>query len=183
MSRRRSECAAGGTVKTLVVYYSNSGTTMSVAKNMAEKLEADLDAIEETKPRPPLLDEGNKSHAGGRTIARAVFAAILGLGSAIEPAGKDPAGYDLVVVGTPVWGGALTPAVRSYLKHHRKSLRRVAFFCTAGDPQKQRVFKQMRGLAGREPVATLGVKADDVRADACSSVVAAFVTGLKAAGQ
>lgn len=169
-------------MKALVVCYSNSGTTMVVAEYIAGQLGADLDAIAESTPRPPLLDEDMKSQAGGGAFAKCALAAVLGLGSSIEATTKDPAGYDLVVVGSPVWCGALTPPVRSYLKRHRKSIKRVAFFCTAGDPQKHRVFKQMRGLAGQDPVATLAVKAEDVRTDACSAAVADFVAALKAAG-
>jgi flavodoxin len=170
-------------LKALVVCYSNSGTTMVVAEYIAGQLGADLDAIAESNPRPPLLDEDMKSQAGGGAFAKCALAAVLGLGSSIEATTKDPAEYDLVVVGTPVWCGTLTPPVRSYLKRHRKSIRKVAFFCTAGDPLKQRVFNQMRSIAGQDAVATLAVKAENVRTDACSTIVADFVAKLKAAGR
>jgi len=167
-------------VKTLVVWYSNSGTTALLAERIARELGADLEAIEETKPRPKLLIDGQTSPEGGRAMPAASFAAMLGLGSPICDCRMDPSQYDLVVVGTPVWVRALTPPVRSYLKRHGKSLSRVAFFCTGGEPDKARVFGQMRRLARKDPVATLAVKSDDARSDACGDAVAQFVAQLKA---
>lgn len=103
-------------MKTLVVWYSNSGTTTLLAERIARELGAELEAIEETKPRPKLLVDGQATPEGGRAMPGASFAAMLGLGSAIRECRTDPSQYDLVVVGTPVWVRALTPAVRSYLK-------------------------------------------------------------------
>jgi len=165
-------------VKALVVSYSNSGTTSLVAAQIARQLGADVEAILETKPRPALLVDGKKSEAGGGAIVKAVFASIFGLGSAIVDSANDPSRHDLVVVGTPVWAGGMTPAVRSYLKRHRKSLPRVAFFCSAGDPSKLRAFNQMQRVAGKAPVATLALKSDDARSDACRKTVADFVSQL-----
>ena len=170
--------AAGGCVKALVVYYSNSGTTSLVAERIARRLGADVEAIREAKPRPVLLVDGTKPAAGGGAMAKAVLAAMLGLDSSIQEGTCDPAMYDLVVVGTPVWGGSLTPAVRSYLRRHRKGIRNVAFFCSAGDTSKLRAFNQMQKVAGREPMATLAVKSEDARADACDSSVAEFVARI-----
>jgi hypothetical protein len=177
----REKLSGGDLVKTLVVYYSNSGTTKCVAGRIAEQLGAETDEVEEARPRPPLLIDGKKPAAGG-ALARAALAAVFGMGSSIVETRRNPAEYDLVVVGTPVWGGSLTPAVRSYLKRHRNSIGRVAFFCTAGEPAKHRAFGQMRKTVGREPVATVAVKSDDARGDACSGAIAAFVSRLKTSG-
>jgi hypothetical protein len=39
-------------------------------------------------------------------------------------------------------------------------LRRVAFFLTDGDSEHETVFQEMAALAGREPVASLGLPRD-----------------------
>ncbi len=167
-------------MKTLVVWYSNSGATTCVAEQIAEQLGAETEVVEESRTRPVLLVDGEKPAAGGAMV-KAAMAAVLGMSSAIVESRKDPAEYDLVVVGTPVWAGSLTPGMRSYLKRHRKALSKVAFFCTAGDPSKLRVFKQMRRLARRDPVATLAVKSDEARGDACAGELCRFVEQLKSA--
>jgi menaquinone-dependent protoporphyrinogen IX oxidase len=41
---------------------------------------------------------------------------------------KDSASYDLVVVGTPIWAGAVAPAIRTYLSQNKERLKRVASF-------------------------------------------------------
>ncbi len=166
-------------MKALVVCYSNSGTTRVVAERIAAHLGADIESIEEKKQRPQLLLDGEKPQAGGGALARAAMAAVFGLGSDIREPQHNPAGYDIVIVGSPVWGGSLTPAVRSYLKRNRKTFNRVAFFCTAGDPAKLRALNQMRKLARKDPVATVVVKAEEARTDACSSELSTFAARIK----
>ena len=170
-------------MKTLVAWYSNSGTTTVVAERIAALLGAELDSIEESNPRPRMVIDGGKAEASAGAMTKAGMAAVFGISSSIVEARKDPSEYDLVVVGTPVWCGSLTPPVRAYLSKYRKALPQVAFFCTAGDPAKFRAFEQMRKIAGKAPAATLAVKAEDVRADACTTIVADFVAKLKAAGR
>jgi len=166
-------------VKTLVAWYSNSGTTTVVAERIAALLGAELDSIEESNARPRMVVTGDKSEASSGAMTKAGMAAVFGIGSSIVETRKAPSDYDLVVVGTPVWCGSLTPPVRTYLSRHRKTLPRVAFFCTAGDPAKFRAFEQMRKIAGKEPVATLAVKSDDARTDACAGAISAFVSQLE----
>ena len=167
-------------MKTLVVCYSNSGTTALVAERIAGLLGAGLDAIEEITPRPRLQVDGEAGKSAGGAMARAALAAWLRLGASICETQRDPAQYDLVVVGSPAWAGSVTPAVRSYLKRHRRTLPRVALFCTAGDPTKRRALDQMRKLAGREPVATLAVKMEDAHSGACAEAIAGFVAQIEA---
>ena len=167
-------------VKCLVAYFSNSGRTRSVAEMIARELSADIEEILERKPRPPLLDEEGKP-TGGSSMPRAAGPAMLGFGSAIRQSSANPSDYDLVLIGTPVWVNSLVPAVRSYIKRHRKQLKAVAFFCTAEDAEKVRVFSQMEKLTKCEPVATLAVPADDVKADAYGEAVRSFAERVRGA--
>jgi len=164
-------------VKTLVVYYSNSGNTRTVAQKVAGVLGADLEEIVERKHRAPLLDEQGKA-VGGMGMPKAALSALLGVGSGIESAKNDPADYDLVVVGTPVWVGSLVPPVRSYLRRNRKRIKSVALFCTCGQTEKLKAISQMTGLARQEPKATMAVLADDVRAGSLDEAVKVFTSAL-----
>ena len=166
-------------MKCLVVYFSNSGRTRSVAESLARELSADIEEILERKPRPPLLDEEGKP-TGGSSMPHAAGPAMLGIGSAINQSSANPSDYDVVVIGTPVWVGSLVPAVRSYIKRHRKQLKTVAFFCTAGNAEKLRVFSQMEKLVKHEPVATLAVQSDDVKANTCGEALRSFVERVRA---
>ena len=138
--------------KILIVYHSRTGNTRRVAQALARQLDADLDEIKIVQP----LD-------GIAGYAMCAIEAIAGLAPALRPMLRNPAGYDLVVVGTPVWFWSLSSPVRSWLEKHPLK-RRVAFFCTMGGSGAGRVFATMAGLAGHEPVATLALPEQDLDA-------------------
>ncbi|ASJ14485.1 flavodoxin family protein [Thermococcus radiotolerans] len=126
-------------MKTLVVFYSRSETTKRVAQEVARAFNADIDEVIDKKPRKGIL---------GFLIAG--YDATRGKTTEIEFE-KDPSSYDLVVIGTPVWNGRVTPAIRTYLLQNREKIRNAAFFCTcAGRPGK--CLEQMEGILGKRPV-------------------------------
>jgi flavodoxin len=132
---------------TLVVYYSRTGTTEAAARRVADALGADLETIS-----PAARYEGV---AG---FLRCVFQAT---GRECPPIGatRDPSGYRLVVVGSPVWAGCLASPVRSYLTAHRERLPEVAAFCTSGSGVADGVFAQVEQIAGRPLRGALSLKA------------------------
>ncbi|MGE5338535.1 MAG: flavodoxin family protein, partial [Gemmatimonadota bacterium] len=131
---------------TLIVYHSRSGYTRRIAQALARRLDADLDEIRIVQPmRGPI------------GYALCALEAIASLTPALRPTRKNPAAYDLVVIGTPVWFWSLSSPVRSWLAQHGPLPRRVAFFCTMGGAGAPRVFATIAQLAGREPVATLAL--------------------------
>jgi hypothetical protein len=73
----------------------------------------------------------------------------------LKPAKKDPSGYDLVVVGTPVWAWNVSTPVRTYLTENKAKLKKVAFFCTQGGSGSERTFNEMQQICGKAPKATL----------------------------
>ncbi len=164
-------------MKYLVAYYSNTGTTRAAAESIARMLDADLEVIEEKKPRPVLTLGPGK--AGSGAVARAGIAAMLGLGTLLAPSRFKVDEYDVVVVGTPVWVGSVTPPVRSYLRRQRMHFRSVAFFCTAGDPTTMRAFRQMEELVHRQPVARIALKAEDVRTGAHEDMLGGFIEAIQ----
>ncbi|AEK72733.1 Flavodoxin, FldA [Thermococcus sp. 4557] len=126
-------------MKTLVVFYSRSETTKRVAQEVARAFNADIDEVIDKKPRKGIL---------GFLIAG--YDATRGKTTEIEFE-KDPSSYDLVVIGTPVWNGRVTPAIRTYLLQNREKIRNAAFFCTcAGRPGK--CLEQMEEILGKRPV-------------------------------
>ena len=94
-------------MKTLVVYYSLTGNTRKIALKIAKNLGADLDEIIDKK------NYGDK--AMGKKDLEIDFK-------------KDPSKYDLVVIGSPVWGFGHCPFARLYMK--KNNFKQVAFFCT-----------------------------------------------------
>ena len=133
-------------MKTLVVYFSRSGHTRQVANEIATRCGADLEAIVE----PP-------GRAGPMSYWRALWQAIMRAKPPIGPAAKDPAAYDLVIIGTPIWAFRLAPPVRSYASQYARQFKQVAFFCTEGGSGDQHAFDELSRVCGKTPVATFVV--------------------------
>jgi len=131
--------------RTLIVYHSRTGHTKRVGQALARRLDADLDEIRIVQP----LD-------GIAGYAMCAIEAVAGLAPALRPMHRNPAAYELVLIGTPVWFWSLSSPVRSWLEAHPLK-HRVAFFCTMGGSGAGRVFATMAELAGGEPVATLAL--------------------------
>ena len=154
--------------KTLVVYYSRSGTTRTVAQRIAAELGCDIEEIIDTKDR-----SGARGWIGAARDARAKNLAV------IQEVKKDPSSYDLVVIGTPVWVWTMSAAVRTYLTQSKDRLPAVAFFLTTGGTGIRRTFRQMGELCGKVPVARLGLKARHVRKKDPTKKIKAFVAKLR----
>lgn len=154
--------------KTLVVYHSRTGYTRRAAKALADKLDADL---EEVKIVQPL--------SGPLGYAMCAIEAVTGLAPALRPSRMDPAAYDLVVVGTPVWFWSLSSPMRSWLEKNPLKDGRFAFFCTMGSSGATCVFATMKQLAGGEPIATLALTDSDSDA-AMQAKLESFVRALQA---
>ena len=132
--------------KTLIAYHSRSAYTRRVAEALAKRLGAELDEISVVRERP-----------GPLGYVRCALEALGEVAPSIRMPERDPAEYDLVVIGTPVWFWSLSSPVRSYVLEERRKFKRVAFFCTMGSSGAERVFADLAGLCGKTPVATLAV--------------------------
>ncbi|MEM2901380.1 MAG: flavodoxin [Candidatus Bathyarchaeia archaeon] len=137
--------------KTLVVFYSKTGNTRLVAKAIARSLNADIEEIKDKKSRDGILG-----------FLRSGYEAIFEKLSYIAPINENPAEYDLVIIGSPVWASRLSSPVRTYMSLHGNKIKKAAFFATCG-MRSGKIFKQMRELIGsNSPIATLEVRKGEV---------------------
>ena len=119
-----------------------------------------------------------KDRCGSRGCLVAGKDAALKRLTEIKPTEKDPAAYELVVIGTPVWAFTMAPAARTYISEHRAAFQKVAFFCTMGGSGDERTFKAMAELAGAKPVAVLALREKDVKAGRCGEALKEFASRL-----
>jgi len=150
-------------MKPLVVYYSRTGNTGMVAEALADMLSCPAEGIVDTQKRSGLVGwlRSGKQAARGETTD-------------LAPLEHDLAGFDLVVIGTPVWAGTMSTPVRSFLEMHRDSLPEVAFFCTAGGDNTAQTFADMQACCGREPVARLAVSRKMIKKEGWRPAVERF---------
>jgi len=154
-------------VKTLVVYYSRTGVTQTVADRLAAALAADVERLIDTKAR--------KGYLG---FIRAGKDAAMKKLIPIEPPGTDPADYDLVLVGTPVWANTLSSAVRMYLTDYGQAIKRAAVFCTTMRSGIDSTLSVMADMIGGQTVARMGLRQKDVRKGRVADQVRAFVADV-----
>lgn len=133
-------------MRTLVVYFSRTRHTEQLAKEIAKRCGADLEAIREEQSREGFLG-----------YWRSAWDVITHAQAPIRPPLKDPAEYDLVIIGTPVWVQQPAPAVRTYARQYARRFKQVAFFCTEGSTGEHAVFEELGRLCGKQPLATLVV--------------------------
>jgi menaquinone-dependent protoporphyrinogen IX oxidase len=143
---------ASTSAKTLVVYYSLTGNTARVARDIANRTGADLESLRDR-------DHG----VGVFAYLKDCFDALKGKAARIAPLSHDPAQYDLTVIGTPVWVGRMTPAVRAYLQQTRGHLGRVAFFVTSGNTDVARLLPALEAVAQTQAVAAAGFSAPELK--------------------
>lgn len=156
-------------MKTLVVYYSLSGTTRTVARALAKALNADLEAIHCDRYPPNFW---------GRL--RAAYDSWKNVLPLIAPLSHPTAQYDLVIVGGPVWATKPATPLRLFLRQQASRLPSTAFFLTHGGSPAQGALSEMSRLAKRAPVATLVVRQADVCNDGFAAAVASFAADLQA---
>ena len=132
--------------RTLVVFYSRSGTTRRIAQALSGALKCDLEEITEPRPRTGFLG-----------YLRSLLEARRKLPSIIAPKKHDVSSYDLVVIGTPVWAWSLSSPVRAYLTATASQLPEVAFFCTLGARGSESAFAQMAAIVGKKPRAVCAI--------------------------
>lgn len=139
-------------MRTLIVCYSRTGHTEQLAEEIAARCEADVDKIH---------DDG-VDRRGLWGYLRSGWQAFSGAAPAIGQAARNPADYELVVIGTPVWNWSLAAPVRTYVQRHAGQFKQVAFFCTEGGSGDRRVFDELQRICGKPPLATLAVKAGEL---------------------
>ena len=133
--------------RVLVVFHSRTGTTRRVAGAIADSLVADTEEIQDLKKRAGLFGYLGAGRDGFRRRL-----------TPIGETEKDPAEYDLVIVGSPIWAGRMSSPVRSYLDRHCGRFAAIGFFCTCGGKyNEEALFADMAEVSGATPRAVLAV--------------------------
>lgn len=156
-------------MRTLIVYYSRTGTTRKLADALAAELKADVGEIRCDRYRP-----------GGLRYLRAGYDSLNGNMPPIELPQKNPSEYDLVLIGAPVWTSYPALPIRAYLDNSPELPARIALFLThGGHSPPEKTVEMMTSLLPRQIEAALTLSADEVNGDALPDAVGSFATGLR----
>jgi len=158
----------------LIAYYSRTGVTRTLATALAERLHADIVEIRCPRYRPGVF-----------RYLRAGYDSVRGNLPAIDMAEMDAlerplAGYDLVLLGAPVWTSHPALPLRTLLATGPELPDRVALFLTYGGHSAPDIaVAETEAQLGRPVAASLALQAKVVRSPGLAAAVDAFARKLE----
>ena len=115
--------ATGSAQKVLVLYYSETGTTKTVAQEIQKQIGADIEGIEAVVPYSGNFQE---------TIQRGQREMQSGEMPAIKPLKSTIADYDVIFLGYPIWFGTYANPIITLVKEQDFAGKTIVPFCTFG---------------------------------------------------
>ncbi len=109
--------------KTLVLYYSQTGATKTVAEELQRQLNADIEQIDVDEPY-----EGDFA----QTIERCQKEKAAGEMPNINPLQANITDYDTIFIGYPVWFGTYATPIAALVKKYKFEGKKIVPFCTFG---------------------------------------------------
>ena len=109
--------------KKLVLYYSETGTTKTVAQELQKQLGADIESIEPVTPYSGNFQE---------TIQRGQREMQSGETPELKPLKSKMADYDVIFIGYPIWFGTYANPIITLVKEQDFAGKTVVPFCTFG---------------------------------------------------
>lgn len=109
--------------KALVVYYSQSNTTKTVAQEIQKQLGCDIAEIECVEP---FTGDFNA------VVSRWQEDQKAGKLPELKPLAKNISDYDVIFLGYPIWGGVYASPISSFLKTADFNGKKLVPFCTFG---------------------------------------------------
>ena len=116
-----SAATATDSTKVLVIYYSYTGNTRSIAEMIREKTGGDVFEIETVKEYP--ADRPGTTKEAKRELETSELPAL-------KKSPPDMSSYDLIFVGSPVWWYTVSTPVMRFLTQADFAGKRVSAFCT-----------------------------------------------------
>ena len=155
----------GKAPKMLVLYYSQTSNTKTVAQEIATRLNADIEEIALVEPYDTAFQA---------TIERCKADREKGILPEIKPLKSNVADYDWIFIGYPIWFGTYAPPVATLLEQVDLSDKWVVPFCTFGSGGLE---SSAKDLAKKQPNAKImpgyGVRA--ARMDAMPKELEVFL--------
>ena len=109
--------------KKLVLYYSETGTTKTVAQELQKQTGADIESIEAVKPYTGNFQE---------TMQRGQREMQSGQLPELKPLKSKIADYDVIFLGYPIWFGTYATPIATLVKDNDFAGKTIVPFCTFG---------------------------------------------------
>ena len=131
--------------KTLIAYFSVSGVTAKVARELAAVENGDLFEIRPEKPYTAAdLDWTDKQSRS--TLEMSDPSCRPAIAGSVD----DMSQYDVVFIGFPIWWGREPSVVDTFLGKYSFRGKRIVPFCTSGGSDIGRTAERIQALAGKD---------------------------------
>ena len=139
----QSRAAQSQGSRVLVAYFTRTGNTRVIARQIQRAQRADLFEIEPAAAYPEDYEE---------TVAQAVRERDSGYRPPLKASVPNIGAYEAVFLGLPIWGETAPPVIRSFLAQHDLSGKTLVPFITHGGYGLGRSMKVVREHAPRASV-------------------------------
>jgi flavodoxin len=123
------------TGETLILYYSLTGNTKAGCEALQKELKADVVEIRDLENRK-----------GGWAYFCTAVSSLLGRHTKIEPEHPDLSSYSNIIIGSPIWTGKLSIAIRTLIDRNRFDKKKVVIYTTTNAYEKEKYKEKSRNL-------------------------------------
>lgn len=153
--------------KILVVYYSRDGRNQKIAHDLQQKLDCDIEEIVDLKNRH-----------GWLAWWIAGYDAAKERPTKIKTLTKNPADYDLVIIGSPIWVDNLPPAIHAFIDQYQNHIKKLAFYQCYGGSGADKSLAKMKAKLG-SPLAHFIVRKANLETDEYNRKLSGFIDEVK----
>ena len=133
--------------KQLVLYYSQTGATQTVAQELQKALGADIEAIELEDPYTGTYAE---------TVDRAGKERQSGNMPKLKPLKADLSEYDVIYLGYPIWYGSYANPIVSLVGEYDFEGKKIVTFCTFGSGGLEPAIQDLKKALPKAEIAEEG---------------------------
>lgn len=140
--------------KILILYHSLTGNTKACCEALQKGLETDIIEIKDLSDR-----------SGRWGFFKSAIGSLLGMHTDIEPEKPDLSAYSNVILGSPIWTGKLSMAIRTLIDKNSFVGKQVVIFTTTNAFEQEKYKEKSKNLvreAGGEVVGYYQILAKEV---------------------
>lgn len=155
-------------MKGIIVYYSKTGNNKKLGEILKEKLNFTSEEIIDKKRREGIL---------GFIVSG--YDALFKRLTQIENLKQDIENFEHIIIGTPVWAGNITPAIRTFLVENKDKIKNYSVFSVSVYGEKNiKILNDFENIIGFKPKVFMFIKDDDLKNNKFEDKVNKFIENI-----
>ncbi|MDI6860493.1 MAG: hypothetical protein QMD25_00545 [Caldisericia bacterium] len=155
-------------MKGIILYYSRTGNNKKLAKILKEKLSFSLEEIIDRKRRDGII---------GFIISG--YDALTKKLTKIEKLNSNIENFEHIVIGTPIWAGNITPAIRTFLLENKDKIRSYSVYSVSEFGEKNlKILDDFEKIIGFKAKSYLFLKDSELEKNIFENKVNKFIDNI-----